>query len=89
MTDGRIRPQVERSSLGTPQAKAARQTIPTSSAARVLAIPEAQRLGAEAKEKLENVHPAMDHARCRNNNPFLPRGCGYVRPSERFADILR
>lgn len=51
MTDHRIRAQVERSSLGTPQAQAARRTIPTSAAARVLAIAEAQRRAEEAGKK--------------------------------------
>lgn len=39
----RIQEQLERSSLGTPAAKAARRTIPTSYAERVVAMAERRR----------------------------------------------
>lgn len=52
MTDRRIREQVERSSFGTPQARAARRTVPNSSAARVVAIAEAQRRAEESGKKV-------------------------------------
>lgn len=39
----RIQEQLERSSLGTPAAKAARRTVPTSYAERVVAMAERRR----------------------------------------------
>ena len=43
MTDRGIKQQVEKSSLGTAQAKAARRSISAAAAARVVAMAEAKR----------------------------------------------
>lgn len=47
MTDRRIKQQVEKSSFGTAQAKAARSSVSAASAARVVAMAEAKRRSTE------------------------------------------